>query len=67
VSRRASVPGLDECTLAVFLDGMRLGDTDLDLFPMDAIEAIEVYQGIETPPQYAVTPCGAVLLWTRQS
>jgi hypothetical protein len=66
-SRRGSVPGLDECVLAIFLDGIQLGDADLDLFPMAAIDAIEVYQGIETPLQYAVTPCGAVLLWTRQS
>jgi hypothetical protein len=67
VSRRGAVPGVEECPLAVFLDGMRLDDSDLDLFPMEAIEAIEVYQGIETPPQYAVTPCGAVLLWSRQN
>jgi hypothetical protein len=67
LSRRGSVPGLEECALAVFLDGMQLGDADLDLFPLDAIEAIEVYHGIETPPRYAVTPCGAVLLWTKQS
>jgi hypothetical protein len=67
VSRRGVDSTLQECALAVFLDGIQLGDTDLDLFPVDALEAIEVYQGVETPAQYVVNPCGAVLLWTRQS
>ena len=71
ISRRSfSVTG-GECALPVYLDGLLIGASDLDLFPPEMIEAIEVYQGIETPIQYGgglgQEACGVVLLWTKRA
>jgi hypothetical protein len=57
------------CGPSIWIDGMQLSDSDLDLFvhPQD-VEAIEVYRGfIETPPQFSggFNACGAIVIWTR--
>lgn len=71
VSRRTFSISGGECPLPVYLDGLLVGASDLDLFPPEVIEAIEVYQGIETPIQYGgglgQEACGVVLLWTKRA
>jgi hypothetical protein len=54
------------CVLAVFVDGVRMGDPDIDLIAPEAVAAVEIYQGVGTPMQYDQTQCGVVLIWTRQ-
>jgi hypothetical protein len=68
VSRRASSFSLGPCTLGVYIDGVRMSDSDLNQISPDWLEAIEVYQGPGTPPEYAGQrdPCGVVLLWTQR-
>jgi hypothetical protein len=69
VSRRSFSVSQGECPLMVVVDGLKLDPWDLDLFPPEAIEAIEVYQGIEAPVQYQYEgdACGVVLIWTRRA
>jgi len=54
------------CVLALFVDGVRMGDPDVDLVAPESVAAMEIYQGVGTPMQYDQTQCGAVLIWTRQ-
>ena len=49
----------------MYVDGVRALDADLDRFPLNWIEAMEVYHGISTPIQYGFNSCGVVLIWTR--
>jgi len=53
------------CELAIYVDGMRMQDFDLDsLDPMN-VQAFEVYHGIsETPIEYS-HHCGVILVWLR--
>lgn len=71
ISRRSFSVSGGECPLQVFIDGLGVDVWDIDLFPAEMIEAIEVYQGVETPVQYGGgvgdAACGAVLLWTRRA
>lgn len=56
------------CSPKLFIDGIGVPTTDLDMFPPAHIEAIEAYPSrAGVPPQYSPTdsPCGAVFLWTR--
>jgi hypothetical protein len=67
--RSAMIPTMrGGCVPAVFVDGVstvvQVG-VDLSLSP-DDVEAVEVYRGPETPPQYRLNPCGAILFWTRE-
>jgi hypothetical protein len=67
--RGAMIPTMrGGCVPAVFVDGVsalvQVG-VDLSLSP-DHIEAVEVYRGPETPPQYQLNACGAILFWTRE-
>ena len=56
------------CVLSVYVDGrLETLDPDLDQIPPEQLEAIEVYIGIDMPVQYALNPCGVILLWTRRS
>ncbi len=58
------------CGPSIWIDGMQLFDSDLDVLvhPQD-VEAIEVYRGFaETPPQFSGgfdDRCGAIVIWTR--
>lgn len=36
---------------------------DLNLIPIQQIEAVEIYHGATTPMQY-LDECGAVVIWT---
>jgi hypothetical protein len=67
VSRRSFSVSAQECPLQVYIDGLLVGTWDIDLFPAEMIEAIEVYQGVETPTQYLTDSCGAVLIWTKRA
>ena len=65
--------GLPGCEPAVYLDGMLIQDqsteprlTDFNRVPPSAVEAIEVYVGVNTPLEYRRNPCGSVLIWTRR-
>lgn len=56
----------DGCRPAIWIDGARTHGINVDavLLP-DDLEAIEVYQAGEIPPQFGQDPCGAVVFWTR--
>ncbi len=56
------------CIPIVVLDGLRLANPILldNVFSVNDIEAVEVYQGATTPIQYtSITTCGVIMLWTR--
>ncbi len=65
VSRRGVGIGQGPCAMPVFIDGVPGMAEDVDLFPVEAIEAVEVYQGVDVPVQYSGSECGVVLIWTR--
>lgn len=53
---------------AVFLDGALLATNDLEVIPLGAVAAIEVYRGAaQTPARFNATgrACGAVVVWTK--
>ncbi len=54
------------CVFGVFLDGIRAPGFNINTLPPDEVEALEVYQGSNVPPEYS-DPCGAVLIWMRRS
>jgi hypothetical protein len=66
ISRRGASFTRGPCVLPVYLDGMRMIDSDLDVISAGAIAAAEIYHGPGTPIQYSSNGCGAVLLWTRR-
>ncbi len=53
------------CQFGVFLDGTRAPGFDLNSLPPDAVEALEVYQGVNVPAEYS-NSCGVVLIWMRR-
>ncbi len=53
------------CPLGVFVDGIRAPGFDLNSLPPDAVEALEVYQGVNVPLEYSHS-CGVVLIWMRR-
>jgi hypothetical protein len=53
--------------MAIYLDGAPYGD-GLDHLPVDMIQAIEVYVGVEVPLQFSTGrrgACGVILLWSK--
>ncbi|MGD2046453.1 MAG: carboxypeptidase regulatory-like domain-containing protein [Gemmatimonadota bacterium] len=54
------------CYLAVFVDGIRMLDPDLQQISPASIEALEVYTGSTVPIEYRANRCGAILIWTRR-
>lgn len=54
------------CPLAVYVDGIRAPGFDLNSMPPDAVEALEVYQGVTVPAEYS-NSCGVVLIWMRRA
>ncbi len=54
------------CPLAVYVDGIRAPGFDLNSMPPDAVEALEVYQGVNVPAEYS-NSCGVVLIWMRRA
>ena len=65
VSRRSTSITGGNCELLVYLDGMLMQEWDMDDIRVEWVEAMEVYNGLNTPAQYARDPCGVVLIWTR--
>jgi hypothetical protein len=56
------------CRPEIVLDGARtIADLPIDdiIRPLE-VEAVEVYHGVNAPPQYSNNPCGAVLIWSRR-
>jgi hypothetical protein len=53
------------CVFGVFIDGLLAPDFDINSLPPDAVEALEVYQGLNIPPKYSHS-CGVVLIWMRR-
>ena len=53
------------CQLGVFVDGIRAPGFDLNSLPPDAVEALEVYQGVNVPLEYSHS-CGVALIWMRR-
>jgi len=74
VTRREAgrdVPG--PCQLRPYLDGSPLPEWDIDQVLPDAVEGVEVYQGLAAPIEYrnltnpdGTSPCGVVLIWTTR-
>jgi hypothetical protein len=65
-----NTPASGPCVLQVFVDGVQSSDPDINQIPPEWLEAMEVYVGASVPIQYSgvsgLSPCGAVLLWTRR-
>lgn len=63
--------GEKECGVLVYLDGRYVGDglrVELDLVPVEQVEAIEVYTGasqIPTELNRTGSACGVIVIWTR--
>lgn len=63
--------GREACGLLIYVDGRYVGDgfrTDLDLVPVEHVEAIEVYSGasqIPTELNRTGSACGVIVIWTR--
>ena len=56
------------CGPRVVADGIMLGDTDLDIFPVQDVEAVEIYSIGGVPPEFGGSlagVCGVVAVWTR--
>ncbi len=68
-----TVVGRGNCPFRYFVDGTRVGPTfQIDDFPVDWIEAIEIYRGASSVPiEFVIPPheefanCGVIVIWTR--
>lgn len=64
-------PGRPRCVPALWLDGTRARDMEIDEVPANTVEAMELYQSLSTTPfQFSSGGstsewCGAVVIWTR--
>jgi hypothetical protein len=62
---------IGSCPFVVYLDGMRVSETERDLDKMQVSDyaGVEIYSGAATiPAEYNMTgsSCGVVLMWTRE-
>ncbi|MEJ2312493.1 MAG: TonB-dependent receptor plug domain-containing protein [Gemmatimonadales bacterium] len=56
------------CPVAYFVDGIRAPYFNLDTVLPSSVEGIEIYKGTASvPPEFRgpLTPCAAIVLWTR--
>lgn len=56
------------CHPALVADGLRLAGTSIDIFPVQDLEAVQVFSNGTAPPEFggtAESPCGIVAVWTR--
>ena len=56
------------CAPKLVADGVLLNDADMDIFPIQDLEAVEVYSIGAVPPEYGGSVagnCGIVAVWTR--
>lgn len=64
-------PGRSRCVPALWLDGTRARDMEIDEVPANGVEAVELYQSLSTTPfQFSSGGsnsewCGAIVIWTR--
>ena len=64
-------PGRVRCIPALWLDGTRARDMEIDEVPANTVEAMELYQSLSTTPfQFSSGGstsewCGAIVIWTR--
>ena len=57
-----------QCVPRVVADGIMLGETSLDIFPVQDVEAVVVFSNGDMPPEFGGTSagvCGLVAVWTR--
>jgi hypothetical protein len=58
-----------DCVPMIWMDGQRAPEMEVDDFPVNDIEGIELYHGPSTTPmqfsQGALSTCGTVVIWTR--
>ena len=59
------------CPIPVLLDGMPVGTSVVGLslndIPAEYLELAEVYQGGRVPGRFGPSPCGLILLWSREA
>ncbi|HKP76991.1 MAG TPA: carboxypeptidase regulatory-like domain-containing protein, partial [Longimicrobiaceae bacterium] len=55
------------CAPRIIADGILISGGNLDLFPVQDIEAVQVFTNGSVPPEYGGTMsgCGVVVVWTR--
>jgi len=67
VSPRVNTAANGICVMDVYIDGVKQADPDLNRYPPDWIDAMEVYTGANVPAQYTgLNPCGLVLMWLKR-
>ena len=64
VSSRGTSRGR-ECTLDVFIDGVKRQPSDINSLSPRAIHGIEMHTVAGGPPGFIIGPCGAIFLWTK--
>jgi outer membrane receptor for ferrienterochelin and colicin len=67
MTRATSLSG--SCPITYYIDGMPVSDFNINWLQPPDVEAIEVYQPGQAPPQFSgVTGggCGVVVVWTRR-
>jgi hypothetical protein len=55
------------CVPRVVADGIVLTGTSVDIFPVEDVEAVQIYNA-DVPPEYGGTAagsCGVIAVWTR--
>jgi hypothetical protein len=55
------------CQAVSYLDGIEARLSEIDMIPVNQLEGVEIYVGMQIPPEYlrARGPCAVVLFWTR--
>ncbi len=56
------------CQPSLWVDGLPLVTVEGmdDILPVMALEAVEVYHGVNLPVQFGSNSCGAIVVWTRR-
>ncbi len=65
ITTRSTFGGAGRCAMGVFLDNSRMPGFDVDTYPMEWISALEVYEGMDVPPEFNHS-CGVILIWSRR-
>lgn len=59
------------CEIPVLLDGRTVGRSVVGLalndIPAETVEMAEVYQAGRVPGRFAPSPCGLILMWSREA
>jgi hypothetical protein len=60
-------PNVENCSPAIFVDGLQGTAQELADINKDNVAVIETYvRGGSTPLKYMVNACGTILVWTKQ-